>query len=166
MNIDKAIVAELQKRGKITQEEVDDIVSSLLTEEKKQVIELLHTLLCPGHGDKGKCTWVGESTLVDAWERSDHMYWRRRVEGLLLDFEIDSIEALSMIGIATKALGVLGKLDATQRAFVNFLLITVQENSQESQVSSQPQLAEAHESSGLEREISLLSSASQVEHDT
>lgn len=64
------VLEELKRQGKITDKDID----SILTSERKKIIDFLHMVLCKDDHDS-KCTWYQEELMEDTWNQQSHRTW-------------------------------------------------------------------------------------------
>jgi len=87
---EREILDQLIAKGKITEEDI----SELLTPAKKELVGILHLMMCGEDHDCGDlklphiCRWYPEEQLDNTWERSTHTQWTERADDILRRFNL------------------------------------------------------------------------------
>ena len=108
------IVKELVAAGKISQEEIDTIGSKAVTLEERQVVDMLHLVLCFEEHDEGTCTYYAESLLQNRWEKPGHLKWLDISRQIMKKFNL-SVDQLSIE--ITECCKIVGPLNAQPGSF-------------------------------------------------
>jgi hypothetical protein len=83
-------IAEAIKAGRITEAELNDLLTKKPDVKLQETVDLIHTLFCQKthsiemESNFGECSYYQEQILTDGWHRIDHTKWTKATT-LLLD---------------------------------------------------------------------------------
>jgi hypothetical protein len=120
---------EFIAEGKITQEDIDNKLSGVLSSDMKDAIYLYHTLYCNGDHimDKSEmsedaCLFYLEESVDVGWELASHKKWAGLLKEFMETFGLDTVsDAVHQLGALVRATNFIAKELIDTRILISFL---------------------------------------------
>ena len=80
--LSEVIIAELKKKGLITEKDIEEIEDNLMDGNKSSCVKRFHLLFCSANHDEGECTWYTEEQMDNTWNQPSHRHWKGMVTSL------------------------------------------------------------------------------------
>lgn len=96
LNQQREILDQLIIGGKITEEDITEASSRILTSDTKELVDMLHTQFCNLNHDIGECRWYDEVSLNEhhslqhgrEWQEPYHLAWANLFREFLLSTKL------------------------------------------------------------------------------
>lgn len=117
------VVNKLILAGRLSEEEVKEVGKTIVHDEERKAVDMIHLALCKESHDEGSCKYYEEAILNTRWEKPSHLKWLGIARKIIKRFDMDYSNLMNSMSKCCEIINKLGVLPGSFEAYFTAALL-------------------------------------------